>query len=252
MDDRSGQGDFCHALFNPEQPLPDFVVGPHGKAAQKRFDVYRNNVMVSLTYALADIFPTVTRLVGEEFFHGMARLYVQAHPPQSPLLFEYGQGFAGFIEGFEPARDLTFLSDVARLERLWLDVFHASDAAPLSPSALAGMDEQALFNVRFQPHPAFEIMGFEHAAVTILQRDRASLPLDGLDPYEREAALVTRPGFDVEVRLLPPAGFAFLKALRDGQNLGKAAEGAVALQVDVDLALNIQTMLTAGCFIALL
>ncbi len=243
---------FSQALFNPDQPLPDFIVGPAGKRAQKRFAVYRNNVMVSLVNALADIFPTTQRLVGEDFFRAMARVYAGSHPPASPLLFDYGQGFAGFIEGFEPARDLTFLPDVARLERLWLDIFHAGDAAPLVPTALAGMDESALFSARFAPHPAFRIVQFDHAAVTIMARDRAGLALDGLDPYQSEAALVTRPGCDVEVRLLPPGGFSFLSALRDGQNLGQAAECGLAVQPDLDLALAIQTMLTAGCFINLL
>ena len=49
-------------------------------------------------------FPAVERLVGEEFFAGMAREFVMAHPPRSPLLLTYGDEFPDFIAAFEPAR----------------------------------------------------------------------------------------------------------------------------------------------------
>lgn len=86
-------------------------------AAIKRYNVYRNNVIVSLINALADTYPAVQRITGVEFFRAMARFHVRATPPTSPLLFEYGRDFPAFIEGYEHAQDMPWLADTARIER---------------------------------------------------------------------------------------------------------------------------------------
>src|SRR6516164_8103437 len=123
---------FAHGLTDPTRTTPADVVGPRGKAAVKRYNVYRNNVMVSLIDALAAIYPAVQRITGVEFFRAMARLYARAAPPESPLLFEYGRQFPAFIEAYKYAAQMPWLADIARLERAWLDAYHAADAAQLS------------------------------------------------------------------------------------------------------------------------
>lgn len=120
-------GAFAAALQNRDLPPPDGLSRPGGKPATRRFAVYRNNVAVSLVDALAAIYPTLQNLVGEEFFRAMAHAYVLHNLPTSPLLFTYGANFPAFIETFAPASALPFLPDVARVERAWLDAFHAED-----------------------------------------------------------------------------------------------------------------------------
>jgi hypothetical protein len=239
---------FSEALLDPGLPLPDGVVGPDGKQAEKRFSVYRNNVSVSLVNALADIFPTVQRLVGEAYFRAMARVYVQHHPPRSQLIFEYGRDFAGFIAAFEPARHLVFLPDVARLERLWLDAFHAADATPLDASALATIPPEQLAGLRFTVHPAARVFRATHAAVSIVSHDRSGRSLADLDPTAAEDGLITRPGFDVELRHLPRGAATFLAALIGGETLGEAAGAAMAENPELNLSGTIAGTIEAGVF----
>ncbi|MEQ1517029.1 MAG: DNA-binding domain-containing protein, partial [Usitatibacteraceae bacterium] len=106
---------FTPALLDPERPPPAIVAGPNGKAAGKRYNVYRNNVTVSLINALAAAFPATQRITGADFFRAMARFHVRATPPTSPLLFEYGHGFPNFIERYEYAQPMPWLADVARI-----------------------------------------------------------------------------------------------------------------------------------------
>ena len=91
------------------RPVPRAVAGPRGKAGDRRYDVYRNNVTVSLIDALAAVFPATQRITGPEFFRAMARFHVRATPPTSPLLFEYGRDFPDFIAGYEHARAMPWL-----------------------------------------------------------------------------------------------------------------------------------------------
>ena len=66
---------FAEALLDPARALPEGITTARGNADPARFAVYRNNVFVGLTAALAKRFPVVRRLVGDEFFAGMARVY---------------------------------------------------------------------------------------------------------------------------------------------------------------------------------
>ena len=77
---------FAGSLLDPGRATPSVVAGPAGKAAAKRYNVYRNNVTVSLIDALAATYPAVQRITGVEFFRAMARSHVRATPPTSPLL----------------------------------------------------------------------------------------------------------------------------------------------------------------------
>lgn len=239
---------FSAALFDPETGTPDGLVGPDGKKAFKRFNVYRNNVTVGLVGALADTFPAVQRLVGESFFEAMARVYVRMDPPTSPLLFRYGAGFAGFLERFEPSQHLAYLPDVARLERAWLDAYHAADEPVLDPQTLGTVRPDELPAQRFVVHPATRIIRSRFAAVTIFSANRLSGTVPPIDPSVPEDGLITRRGTDVEIRHLPPGAAVFFNALIDGKPLGSAAEAAVSEAEDFDLASAIGAMLEAGVF----
>ena len=57
---------FAQGLTDPARAPPGDVVGPRGKAAIKRYNVYRNNVTVSLINALAATYPAVQRITGVE------------------------------------------------------------------------------------------------------------------------------------------------------------------------------------------
>src|SRR5262245_55904223 len=149
---------FAAALIDPERETPAIVAGPAGKDAVKRYNVYRNNVTVSLIEALAAIYPAVQRITGVDFFRAMARFHIRATPPTSPLLFEYGRDFPAFIEGYEHARPMPWLADTARLERAWLDAYHAEDAAPLSAEALGSVPPERLADVVLSAHPATRIV----------------------------------------------------------------------------------------------
>jgi hypothetical protein len=242
---------FALPLLDPDRPTPSLVSGPNGKAARKRYNVYRNNVTVSLIDALAAAFPSTMRITGVDFFRAMARFHVRATPPSSPLLFEYGHDFPDFIEQYEYARPVPWLADVARIDRAWLDAYHAADAEPLASRALASTPAEGLANTILTPHPAARIVRSRFPAVAIFATNRSDDPVVTVDATGPEDALVTRPHLEVMVRLLPPGGAVFLIRLIAGEPLGRAAAAAVADSPEFDLPANIAGMLAAGVFTAM-
>jgi len=243
--------DFAAALLDPLRVAPSDIVVARGKATTRRYNVYRNNVMASLVEALAAVYPAVQRIVGVDFFRAMARCHIRATPPASPLLFEYGRDFPAFIETYEHVQDLPWLADTARIERAWLDAYHAADVPPLAAAALARVPPDRLDKLMFVAHPATRIVRSEYPAVSIFAINRAEGPVAPFQSGNAEDALVTRPDMDVIVRLLPPGGGVFLAHLIAGAPLAAAANAAFGEIPSFDLPAHIAGMIDAGVFSAI-
>ncbi len=240
---------FAAALVRPpDDTAPEGVVNPFGGPAVKRFGVYRNNVAVGLKGALADIFPMTRDLVGERFFSAMAGEYIAREPPQTPVIAEYGHGFADFIARFEPAEHLFFLPDIARLERAWLDAYHAEDADPLSPDMLRALSPEDLMAATLAPHPATRLRRFDSAAASLFLRARNGTGLKDFDPSPAETALVTRPHYDVCVFSLDEGQAVFFGELIDGRPIGVAAEAATAFDAAFELGAAFSILINSGAF----
>ncbi len=210
---------FALALLDADTAEPGDVQGRDGAPAGRRFDVYRNNVVVSLKEALAQGFPVVEKLVGAEFFAAMAGVFVRAHPPASPVMSEYGAEFPGFLEGFPPVAGLPYLADVARLELTVRAAGHAADSRPIRPEAL---QHPALAEARLGLAPALRVVTSPYPIHAIW---RANMQADA--PPVRGGAqnvLVTRPDWDVRLDSISDDDAGFLHLLSVGQTLGAALE----------------------------
>ncbi len=243
-------GQFSATLLNPDAPAPALVTGPRGKRAEKRYNVYRNNVTVSLIAALSSIFPAVERITGPDFFRAMARFHVRETPPSSRLLFEYGRDFPDFIDRYEYAEEMPWLSDVARIERAWLDAYHAADAAALTAETLAAVPQEELGGVTFRPHPATRLVSSAYPAVTIFAMNRGTDPVTRVE-NRPEDGLITRIDDDVTVRLLPPGGAAFFDALLSRECLAAAVAAGLDAWPAFDLSAAIGETIVSGAFSAI-
>lgn len=244
--------DFAAAVKDPSLAIPASVTAWNNDAPLRRFEVYRNNVSANLRGALASRFPATQAIVGEDFFAAMAQAFIDAHPPRSPLLLDYGDDFADFVEQFPPAGELAYLPDVIRLEAARSRAYHAADQAPLDPGCLAAIAPENLADLRFVPHPSLGIVRSSHPIVTIWAMNAGDVDLQPIDSWHGEDALVLRPQMIVEVHRLPPGGADFLLALTSGQSLGQAVDVAMSSSDAFDLTANLTGALQSGVFTAIL
>ncbi len=234
------------------------LVVPHGirrdtqPARERRFGVYRNNVKASLAAALTARFPVVERLVGEEFFTALALVFVERHPPRSPVLAEYCAGFARFLERFDPVADLPYLPDIARLEWARHVAFHSADANPVDIGRLAALAPDALASVRLGLHPAVATISSPWPIVSIWTTNtHDATPQAPAVDWTGETALVTRPDLEVLVGRLPPGTDRLVTGLAQGIPLGQAAEAATRTQDGFDLATALSILFAAGAITTL-
>lgn len=205
--------------------IPRGVTVKRGQDRAQRFAVYRNNVMHSLTQALATRFPVIERLVGTEFFAAMARVYIEQHPPRSPRLFEWGDTFAEFLRGFAPAASLPYAADVARIECARGVAYHSADLNALSDaelSAVAGWADRA----RLVLHPCVQMIRSNYAIVDIWQGNQPG-QAPRLIAHRAQTALVLRtPHHAIPVLSLTEAEAAMLGAILAGMPLLEAMMAA--------------------------
>jgi hypothetical protein len=91
---------FAAALGEPSAPPPAMTRGRMGAPDARRFAVYRNNVAVGLIGALEARYPVSRRIAGDDLFRAMARAFVRANKPRSPIMIAYGGEFPEFVVNY--------------------------------------------------------------------------------------------------------------------------------------------------------
>ena len=241
--------EFAGAVWDANAEVPARLAGRSEASRTRRFGVYRNNVYLSLIEVLQGRFPVVARLVGEEFFRAMARLYVEQAPPRSAVLLHYGGDLPAFITSFAPADSVPYLADMAALEWARHAAYHAADATPLPLEALAGAVDDAADTV-LELHPSLHLVSSAYPVVTIFElhgteADPKPVRLQG----GAEDALILRPHVEVETRRLPEGAVTFIRALRDGDTMLAAYAAAHTQAPAFDLASNLAGFMTSGAII---
>lgn len=244
------------ALLDPTRPPPDGLKTWNGSDPLVRFNVYRNNVVVSLCEALADTFPVTQAVLGRDTFWAVARAYLDAgNLPDTPQLVRYGATFPSFLAILPFANRFPYLSDLAALEYAYVQAFHAADASVLDPAELrrALAQPEQLPSLRFGFHPSVAIIASCHPIATLWRtyHETADEPLF----QQAIAAIAPRPEPTMVVRCeetvyvipLAPADACCLKELHNGEPLGVAVERAAASETgECDLAALFALLLRHG------
>ncbi|WP_170402144.1 HvfC/BufC N-terminal domain-containing protein [Ruegeria arenilitoris] len=235
------QSEFRAALLDPTAPVPEGLLDDQARPAGRRFSVYRNNVAVSLTEAMHQAFPVITKLLGSQNMDSLAGIYLRQHPPSSPLMMFYGESFPEFLADTEQLAHLGYLPDVARLELALRRSYHAADSQPITPDALAALPPEDLMQARLGFAPTMQLIRSDwpiHAIWRFNTEDGAPKPQPGA-----QDVLITRPEFDPSPHLLPPGGFDWITAMQAGQTIGQAFEATTTRTPAFDLGATLALLL---------
>lgn len=193
-----------------------------------RIALYRRNMRATWRQALANAYPVVRALIGEECFSDAARAYGKTHPSISGNLNTFGGRFAEFIAAWPVTRMLAYIGDIASLEWAIHRTHYAADARPLQRERITALTPNQLLRSRFAVHPACAWLASAHPVCSIWIAHRESGKFDF--PPEPEFALVTRRSWDVTVTRVTRGEFVALDALRAGADMDETI--ATALRAD--------------------
>lgn len=104
------QKKFLHTLQNPDEN-------------DLSMQIYHDSSMGGRFKALRNVFPCCEKIVGESFFWQMAMEFLKQ--PSTYLTADaQGEQFPHFISEYKAAVSVPYLTDLAKLEWLWYQVFH--------------------------------------------------------------------------------------------------------------------------------
>ncbi|MBS9430616.1 DNA-binding domain-containing protein [Photorhabdus akhurstii] len=209
------------ALLDPDLMVPEGLTAWNGSDPAVRFAVYRNNVITSLIDALAENCPVLVDQLGEDFFRAMAAEFIRQQPPSSPVLAGYGTQLPDWIATFQPLADWPWLSDLTRLEMLFIESLHAADPTEQTTEA-APVDDPT--QLRMVLHPSVRLFSSDYAVFSLWASYQQSENEMALDPFQPEHMLLCRVDDDVRIMLLSRAEMQFIAMLQSGQCLTEALE----------------------------
>lgn len=233
---------FFPPLLNANLPPPEGLRTWNGSDPGQRYAVYRNNVMLSLTEALADNFPTIRTQVGADFFAAMAACYIRTFLPESPVLAFYGNHMPDFISTFHPLKDFPWLSSLARMDMAFIRAWHAEDAVASSPP----LQHNDAVHQRLELHPSLQVESSSWAIYSLWMRDHdgeEDKEREYINPDRAEHVMLYRLGLDVNILPIPALDARFVLALMAGRTLGQAMETCQEQDGHFDPTLVIQVLL---------
>lgn len=246
------QRQFAQALWHPQSS----VATPFGRG----LGVYQNNTRLTLLSAVETTYPVIARVLGDEFFTGLARSYVITTPSVSGNLFGYAKQFGAWLrhwlaalEDRDEAAELAYLPDLAQLEWLVHQAHFAPDAPTFDFNALQAVNPAQQGALCFKLHPSCALLTADYPVAQIWrmhQGNAAAPPSIDWDAVP-ERLLLWRQSlsqFEIAVKLEECAAGAhqFLNDLASGETFMQAASSALAIDATLDLQALLLDLVSDG------
>ena len=230
----------------------DFVAALDGKiGAPPLIAVYRNTAIKGALDALADNYPTVAAIVGEQAFTALALAFIEQCPPDNPVLAAYGAGLPDWLESHEIGLALPYLSGVALIDRFQTESHLAAEAPTLALAAIADLSaaQWSASRVAFQPATRFGWFTVPSPSIWLAHLDTD--PGEIAPAWIAEGVLITRQEGAVAARRIDAAQHRILFGLRIGETIGQAASATAALYPNANITGAFRDILASGALSAL-
>lgn len=223
--------------------LSDFCAGD---ADLSRLGVYRNGFLRACIEALRANYLSVDGLVGEARFAALARPYVEACPPSTPGLVEYGKGFAPYLREAREMHGLDYLASFAALDRAWTEVhFSEDDPREVASHASISDDAETLMNLRGRLSPWVRLVPVDYSVLDVWSQVRRGV-FGGQRVEIRpvpQRVLIWRNGAEMLCRDLTLAEHTFIAGVAAGHPCGEAASAALEIDAKFDLVAAFASLL---------
>lgn len=235
---RNIQEHFSASIFDCAAEAIFDNVAPGAFEPRQRLQIYRNNVVTGFTDALRAVYPVIEALVGEGFFLYAASEFINRHPSTSGDLHDFGREFGMFLAAFEPAGNLPYLPDVARLEWNYHEAYHEADADALDIHALGQVPPDRYEQLRFRLHPACRLMRSEFPIIEIWHVNQEDYEGDQTIDLGSGGVrlLMSRQGDEIALHPVDRRDYEMLTMIARGETLGDCLDIVQGLSPDFDLS----------------
>jgi putative DNA-binding protein len=222
----------------PAGRIEEVICRSKSQSSMERLAVYSNAYKARLLEVLMGDYPALVHAIGE-VFTGMASAYLEDCPSTSYTLTDLGRSFPEYLARSRPANEnedgapdwADFLIDLARLERMYSEVFDGPGMeaqSPLSPDDIRAMSPEEWLTARLVPAPCLRLATFRfpvHEYASAVRHQQESQPPDANATH----LAITRRDYIVRRAALNELEFNILSTLVEGGTVSEALEEAMAM-----------------------
>ncbi len=229
------------------QKIAEEIVKPNDRLTSvERLEIYNRVYWFRLLSSLADDFPGLRAVIGQEKFDQVLLGYLTELPSTSFTLRDLGSRLETWLRAhpeFITGKERMAL-DMVRLEWADIEAYDAAEFPVLTQSELAGLGEDPIFHLQ----PYVQLLDLAYPVDELLLKVRETeepqtdissnvVMMDTSDakqhkqhplPKAKKVYLaVHRQDFSVYFKRMKPEAFALARALQQGQPLSQAIESSV-------------------------
>jgi hypothetical protein len=229
------------------QKIAEEIVKPNDRLTSvERLEIYNRVYWFRLLSSLADDFPGLRAVIGQEKFDQVLLGYLTELPSTSFTLRDLGSRLETWLRAHPEfiAGNERMALDMVRLEWADIEAYDAAEFPVLTQSELAGLGEDPIFHLQ----PYVQLLDLAYPVDELLLKVRETeepqtdissnvVMMDTSDakqhkrhplPKAKKVYLaIHRQEFSVYFKRMKPEAFALARALQQGQPLSQAIESSV-------------------------
>lgn len=216
----------------PREAVRARIAGDARLGPEARFAIYAGGYRTRLEETLREDYPALLLLVGKTVFDLFASSYVAAHPPRHFSLYDYGAGFAGYLEATRPKEGggplAALPAAVARLERARAEAQRA-EGLERNPGPPPGADAALLPGLGLKLPDSVRLLRLDFDLLPLIEA--ADSGGKAVVPERKESLVaVARSAWRVRLHALEPWQLAWLEAIGwEGAEVHEAAAAAARI-----------------------
>ena len=211
-------------LRNQPSEIAEHICQQGEISPRQRLEIYHNAYRVRLRVTLDRDLPVLGTYLGDALYNDMVSGFIDQYPSQFRSLRHFADPLPAFLAATPPFSEHPQIADLARFERLLMDVFDAPDADPTDPQALQQLpaEQWPALNLRF--HPSLQLFKSEWNVVEIWQALKAEQPPAPLHQRENHWMLWRNRERLSEFSSLAAPELLLLQRFLQGDTLASAAD----------------------------
>lgn len=140
------------AILDGDDAILTTILDNTRTSRETLFGVYRNAYVGRLVEILGTDYALLRAYVGDDYFAGLARAYILAHPSRTQNARWVGAKLPGFMANY--AAEHPQLAELAAIEKAVSDAFDAADSPAIGLADMAAIPAESWTRLTFEPHPS--------------------------------------------------------------------------------------------------